>query len=163
MNLALLVIDLQKCFVNQYPDRAQVDRAAAVINYTAGMLRKAGHLIVHVQDVEDAEFYSEEEIGFIDEIEVEDSDVVIQKEYSNAFWETELASTLREKSVDLLILSGQAAEHCVVFTYNGAIENDFRPVILQDGVASSKPGRAEALQQDRNVVSHSVIEALTTS
>ncbi len=160
MTIAMLIIDLQKCFVSEYPDARSVESATEVINYVAGIVRKAGHTVIHVQDVADAEYYSEEELGFIDEITVESADLLIKKTHGNAFWKTELEETLKSLGVDLLIISGQAAEHCVVFTYNGARERGFRPVILQRGVASSRPGRVEAIEQDRNVISYSVIEAL---
>lgn len=65
-----------------------------------------------------------------------------------------------EQGIDLLILSGYAAEHCVLFTYNGALERGFKAVLLQNGILSSQSDVIPATYRDRSLISYPVIEAL---
>lgn len=160
MKTALVVIDMQKCFLSEYRDEHAIKTCCMHINHVSGLLRAAGHLVIHVQDMEEADQLPSEKLAFIDDIEIEPSDLHVRKERSNAFWNTELEQVVREHAIDLLILCGQAAEHCVVFTYNGAWERDHKAVILQNGVLSQKPGRVAALQEDRHTISYPVVEAI---
>ncbi len=66
-------------------------------------------------------------------------DLHIHKTYGNAFNKTELADRLREMQVGPLILAGFCAEFCVLSTYRGALDQDFKPIMLQGGLASETP------------------------
>lgn len=162
MKMALVVIDMQKCFLSEYSDSRAIRECCTYINHVGGVLRKAGHLVIHVKDMEEAEFFPTEQLDFSDDIEVDPKDVLVEKMQSNAFWNTDLEQVVKEHGVELLILCGQAAEHCVVFTYNGARERGRNAVILQNAVLSQKPGRVAALMEDRNVISYPVIEAMAS-
>jgi nicotinamidase-related amidase len=163
MKLGLVVIDMQKCFLSKYADTNAIGDCCEYINYAGELLRKAGHIVIHVKDVEDAGEVPADELEFIDKIKIDPTDLHVEKIYSNAFWKTDLENLIQENSIDLLILCGQAAEHCVLFTYNGAQERDHTVVVLQNGVISRKPGRVSALLEDRNTISYPVIEALTSA
>lgn len=161
MKMALVVIDMQKCFLSEYSDSQAINECCMYINHVGRMLRKAGHLVIHVKDMEEAALVPAEQLNFSDAIEVDPKDAIVEKKQSNAFWNTNLEALVQENGVDLLILCGQAAEHCVVFTYNGARERGQTAVILQNGVLSQKPGRVTALLEDRNAISYPVIEVMT--
>ena len=64
MKLALLVIDMQKCFLAEYPDQTPIRESCMTINYVAQMLRASGNLVIHVQDVSDRGAVPEEELAF---------------------------------------------------------------------------------------------------
>ncbi|MNI87084.1 putative hydrolase [compost metagenome] len=89
-----------------------------------------------------------------------DSDLRVAKESGNAFWNTELEQVLARHGVKLVIIAGFAAEQCVLFTYNGAEERGFRPVILQNGILSTHNDAVDATYRDRNVISYPVVEFL---
>ncbi|HEY2494346.1 MAG TPA: cysteine hydrolase, partial [Paenibacillus sp.] len=59
-----------------------------------------------------------------------------------------------------VIIAGFAAEHCVLFTYNGAIERGFKPVILQQGILSTQSDVIISTYRERNMISYPVIEYL---
>lgn len=162
MKIALVVIDMQKCFLDEYSDPAAIDECCMYINHVGEVLRKAGHLVVHIKDIEEAELRPAEELELSEKVVVDTADIVVEKRQSNAFWDTKLEEVIQEHDVDLLVLCGQAAEHCVVFTYNGARERSRAAVILQNAVLSQKPGRVEALMADRNIVSYPVIEMMVS-
>ncbi|OPA73721.1 isochorismatase [Paenibacillus selenitireducens] len=160
MKLALLVIDMQNVFLQEDKDRYNVGTACEYINHVAGLLREHGHVVIHVQDVEDAGTVTEEELDFIPEIYLDQRDLRLTKEKSNAFWDTQLERILVEQGVGLVVVAGFAAEHCVLFTYNGAMERGFKAAILQKGIVSSQPEAITATYRDRHVVSYPVIDYL---
>ncbi|WP_325176576.1 cysteine hydrolase family protein [Paenibacillus alkalitolerans] len=82
------------------------------------------------------------------------------KEYSNAFWKTELDQILISHGVELVIISGFAAEHCVLFTYNGAKERGFEPILLQQGILSSNNDAIVSTYRERNMISYPAIKYL---
>ena len=162
MKLALLVVDMQKCFLSEYSDTDAVQQCCEYIDYVAGTLREAGHTIIHVKDVEEAERLAPQDLAFTDQITVAESDLQIQKVHSNAFWQTGLDKIIKDREIDLTIICGQAAEHCVLATYIGAWERGHRAVILQHGVISQKPDRVTSLHEDRHVIANPVVQLLAS-
>jgi nicotinamidase-related amidase len=160
MKIGFLIVDMQKLFLQVQNEVLHVERACEYINYVADLVRSNNHLVVHIQDMEQANEVSSDLMSIIPEIKVEKEDICITKEDSNAFWNTELEQILKENGIDLVIISGFAAEHCVLFTYNGASERGFKPVILQNGILSTKSDVITQTYRDRNVISHPVIPFL---
>ncbi len=163
MKCALLIIDMQVGFLDEYHDKTIIDSTIEYINYVSGMFRNAEQPVIHIQDVSEADTMLPEQLAISTKITQAPSDFYINKEFSNSFHQTTLSELLSKLQVDLIVLCGQAAEHCVVFTYSGASENGFPVVILQGGVASNNPSRIRALYEDRNLISHPVLRALFKS
>ena len=161
MTIALLIIDMQVGFVGGERRKEAVGAASEYINYAANLVRKSGNLVVHVQDEDVEGGRASANYDIVPSIERAPEDLYLNKKWSNAFWNTELESMLRERNVRHVIVSGFAAEHCVLFTYNGASERGFRAAVLQHGVVGEREGAAEALQRDRAVISCGVIGWLT--
>lgn len=158
MKLALLIIDMQKLFLNDRVEKQAIDQACEYINYVADLLRAKNHPVIHVQDIEALEEVGGEALEFIPEIKIEPNDYKITKLYSNAFWNTELDSILKKEEVGFVVVSGFAAEHCVLFTYNGAIERGYKTAILQRGILSTQRDIIPQTYRDRNLISYPVIE-----
>jgi nicotinamidase-related amidase len=163
MKIGLLIIDMQNVFLRGFKNKGALEDMTGYINYVADLLRSNGHCIVLVQDVEGADDPDSELFDVIPEIQVGEQDIRIRKEASNAFWDTKLQEILIENEVDLVIVSGFAAEHCVLFTYNGAIERGFQAVMLQHGILSLHDEAVQSTYQYRNVISHPVVEWLMSS
>lgn len=158
MKVCLLNIDMQKSYIDPLRSKVNVKEVCEHINYVADLLRSNGHLVIHIQDVEDVEILGEEQLEIISEIELSEKDLVVQKIESNAFWSTELENLLNDQEVDLVISAGYAAEYCVLFTYNGASERGFKSVMLQNGILSSKDDAIASAYRDRHLVSYPVLE-----
>lgn len=162
MKIAFLIIDVQPQHVRDVP-QSKIDKACEYINYVSGMLRAAGHSVVHIRDIEGMTEETAERYDVIEEVVVEPSDLMVTKEYSNAFWKTNLEEVLVQQGVEKLILAGYAAEHCVLFTYNGAIERGYSPVLLQNGLLSRHDDTIAAASRDRNLISYTAVEWLAQS
>lgn len=160
MKIGFLIVDMQESIVRGRVEQKGIDHACEYINHVADVLRSNDHVVVHVQDVEGLEESSPEEYRIISEVNVNEKDLTVTKESSNAFWQTELESVLKSHGVELVIISGFAAEECVLFTYNGAMERGFRPVMLQNGILSTHQEAVTSTYRDRNVISYPVLDYL---
>lgn len=159
MKIGLLVIDMQKIFLQDQMKKLNVNKACEYINYVADLIREKDHYVIHIQDVEGADELADPELlNFIPEIHVNERDIRITKESSNAFWNTELEQTLLNHDIGLVVVAGFAAEHCVLFTYNGAIERGFKTVMLQNGILSENQDVIAATYRDRHMISYPVIK-----
>lgn len=159
MRVAMLIIDMQSIYLQEEPmEKKTIDKACMYINHVADLLRSKDHMVIHVQDIEGLQETNKEMYEMIPEIQMKDQDLRVTKEHSNAFWKTELDQMLRDHNVGFVIVSGFAAEHCVLFTYNGAIERGFKTVILQNGILSTKSDVISATYRDRNLISYPAVE-----
>lgn len=142
-------------------EKLHVNNACEYINHVSGLLRSKDHLVVHIQDMEGANEDTDPEArNIIQEITVEPKDFRVMKEFSNAFWKTDLEELLRDQGVGFVIVAGFAAEHCVTFTFNGAVERGFGAALLQKGILSTQPDAITSIYRDRQLISYPVVELL---
>ncbi|MCB2300952.1 cysteine hydrolase family protein [Clostridium tagluense] len=155
--VALLVIDMQKNCKESTSCRVSFEKAVEYINEISEYFRKKKYPVVIIQDIEAG---GAETDGFkcVEELVVSDNDLFVHKTYSNAFWKTELDTILKSEGVDCIVISGFAAEHCVLFTYNGAIERGYNTFLLQNGIAGFDDDEIKGIQSLRSVVSYGALE-----
>nr|WP_238552833.1 isochorismatase family protein [Paenibacillus alvei] len=122
------------------------------------MIRSHDHVVIHIQDIEGITEANSEVYRTIPEIDIQDQDIILTKENSNAFWDTELEQILKNHEIEFIVLAGYAAEHCVLFTYNGARERGFNAVILQNGIVSRHQDVITSTYRDRDIISYPVIQ-----
>jgi nicotinamidase-related amidase len=142
MKPALIVIDVQKDFFQISEITMQSLRSAIeVINAAIALFREKGLPVISVQHIDEEDGLKPGSPGFDlpGELRIVPEDLHIHKTYGNAFNKTELADRLREMQVGPLILAGFCAEFCVLSTYRGALDQDFKPIMLQGGLASETP------------------------
>lgn len=154
MNIALLIIDVQEAFVGHRRGEKEYRNTFVYINETAALFRKAGRPVIIVRDIEggnDAPYQN------VEELIVQNSDIEVTKKFSNSFWKTDLEQILKEKNVDFVVLCGNAAEHCVLATYNGANERGFGVAMLQHGVFADNVNGLLDIYYNRELVSYDVI------
>ncbi len=153
---ALLIIDMQKACKEATSCKASFEKAVEYINEVSQYFRKHGLPVVIIQDVEAGGAETE---GFqcVDEIAVSGNDIFVHKTYNNAFWKTELDAVLRSKGINCLIISGFAAEYCVLFTYNGAVERGYSTFLLQNGIAGFDDDEIKRIHMLRSVISYDAL------
>ena len=98
--------------------------------------------------------------GLPESLNILASDVHIIKTYGNGFNKTPLAETLRKHGIDTVIISGYCAEYCVLSTYRGAMDLDFKPIMLRDALASGKPENIKFVESVNDVVSYGALKTL---
>ena len=77
-------------------------------------------------------------------LEVKGDDLLITKQYPSAFFATALASELRWRGVDTLLLAGVTTSGCVRASCVDSISHGFVTVVVSDAVGDRDPGPHEA-------------------
>jgi nicotinamidase-related amidase len=154
---ALLVIDMQKNCKEATPCKESFDKAIEYINEISEYFRKKKLPVIIIRDVE-AGGPDTEGFKCVDELEISENDFYVNKTFSNAFWQTDLDSILKNEGVDGLVICGFAVEQCVLFTYNGAIERGYNTFLLQNGVAGFDDEEVKRIQLLRSVICYEALE-----
>lgn len=157
--VALLIIDVQKGLREETTCKETFDQAIMYINEVSPYFRAHELPVVIVQDLHVGSPNSEE-FQCVDGLIVDDLDYRIQKKYNNAFWDTELDELLKGEDVDAVVVCGFAAENCVLFSYNGALERGYDSFLLQKGIAGYDEQEIKNIQLIRSVISYDAIEYL---
>lgn len=162
--IALLMIDVQKGLRAELNTEFQrkFDEAIMYMNVTSDLFRDAELPVVIVQDVSVGDVASDD-FACVDELNIASDDIVIHKAYNNAFWETELEQILKGHGIEAVVVSGFAAEYCVLFSYNGAKERGFKAFVLQHGVAGETEAGIDAIQSLRPVISYEALSFILKS
>ncbi|MBZ0302080.1 MAG: cysteine hydrolase [Anaerolineae bacterium] len=161
MKPALLIIDVQKRFFEISPTTAQsLDKAIKQINETIGLFREKQLPVFCIQHLHPENNLKPGVPGFDvpDEMAVLPTDGRIHKTYENAFNKTPLLEKLQEQGVDTVIVSGFAAEHCVLTTYRGAEDRDLKPIMLRGGMASAHPENLPFVESLGDVISYGALK-----
>lgn len=158
MSIALLIIDMQKEFYESEKYKNSLEDALEYINETANLFRKFDKPVIIIQDEEAGQGPGTKGYEVIDDLMTKDSDHWISKVYSNAFWKTDLEKLLNDLDVEFVVVSGFAAEYCVLFTYNGAWERDFKASMLQNGIVGNDPQMVKEAYAIRSFISIDALE-----
>ena len=107
MNIALLVIDMQKAFFTN-TSKESMEKAAEYINYTVDLFRKRNLKIIWIQDEdeEDGNISGTEGFEIIDLLEPKDGEKRIVKHYGNSFNKTELLEYIIKEKINTIIITG---------------------------------------------------------
>ena len=159
---ALLVIDMQNHWVDQR-GKSYVETAAGIvpnINRLAGRMRELGGTIVWVsvsfgkdgrsawpmyfENLEDAKAARDDLVPGSEmhrlwhELDVSDDDILLEKDRFSAFiaGASSLEETLRERSIDTVLVTGVATNICCETTARDAMMLDFRTVMIHDANAA---------------------------
>ena len=153
---ALLVVDLQQCFVEGSPVAAPAGLAVlGRLNQLAAYCRSRGIRIVHTRHVVRPD-HSDAGLlatvvpavaqGVIDDgspsaelhpkLDIAPGDLILAKPRFGAFHGTELEIILRAANIDTLLIGGIATNMCVETTAREAAVRDFRVLFLRDGTAT---------------------------
>lgn len=124
--VALLVIDIQKCFIDKSPDLQQ---KAIEINKFAKAFRNAGGQVYTIHFTTRG---SKETAPDFERYTPDESDITIAKSYYSAFKQTGLDETLQANAHSRLLLSGFFFNVCVQDTALDAVRLGYEPALLKD-------------------------------
>ena len=79
-------------------------------------------------------------------VEPVDGEMILDKNTSSAFHSSPIDLYLRNMQIQTLVLTGVAADQCVLATAIDAADRGFHVVIVSDAVANLDPGSAQATQ-----------------
>lgn len=155
MNIALLIIDVQEAFIGHLKKTRVFEETMMYINETSKLFREAHCPVFVIRDISEGHGEAYENVQAL---QVEKTDIEILKLENNAFWQTDLEARLKDLQIDYLILCGNAAEFCVLATYNGARERGFGASYLQNGVFAQSSVGLTDIFENRSLVDYNMIE-----
>lgn len=136
---ALVMIDLQNTYREGVMRLEGVEPALAAARELLGRARAAGIPIIHVQhDAGPGSPYDvSAPIGAIsDEVAPQGDELVIVKNYPNAFAGTDLQARLDAAGVKDVILAGFMTHMCINSTARGAFTLGYRPTVVASTTAT---------------------------
>ncbi len=134
---SLLVIDIQNAFLPMIPEADRVT-AMANISYYMSIFRQNGFPVILV-------YHHGEEYGvrpgtdifeFPATVPIEPDDHKVIKTYPDGFNKTDLDKVLKELGCNTLFLTGLSAVGCVLATYVGSMNHDYKAFPVKDAIMS---------------------------
>lgn len=164
MNYALLIIDMQKGFLRGRDCSPVLDSVLEYINGAVELFNAANQPVFIIQDEDAKEEPGQDSYGLVDGLTQDiRNPIFVSKEYSNGFWKTCLEEQLLKNKAQFLVLAGFAAEGCINYTYNGALERGFHAVVLKNGITSYRFQYTGFIQEICNTLSYSTLRFLLST
>ena len=98
---------------------------------------------------------------FADQLQPENGEIVITKQYASAFFATTLFESLVAAGIDTLIIAGVTTSGCIRATAVDAIQHGFIPVVVEDAVGDRAPGPHKANLYDLQAKYANVVSQAT--
>ena len=158
---ALLIIDVQNRYMASIPPRDK-ELAVFFINLLIGLFRKHNFPIIRIyhQNIENGPNPGTEEFEYPASILIKPEDTQIIKTYSDGFNKTKLAGVLSEKGSNTLFLCGLSAVGCVLATWIGAQNNDYKSFIVKDAIMSHNSEYTKNAEAMFDAVSYDIIKLI---
>ncbi len=157
---ALLVIDIQKAFLPMMS--SDKDMAMEYINALIGLFRKNGYPVIRV-------YHSSEEYGvmqgaegfeFPETVKILPGDAKVIKTYPDGFNKTDLDKVIKATGSNTLFLCGLSATGCVLATWIGAQNHDYKAFMVKNAIISPDSGNTKNIEQIFDAVSYEVVQLL---
>jgi len=146
MSVALLVIDMQNDLVDALTGERRDDLIAAV----SDLLRDAranATPVVYIRHNEDAPGplrFGTPPWEIAASIAPLPGEPIVEKQFGDAFQETDLAGVLADRGIDELVVCGMQSDFCVAATVRGAMKRGYRVTLVEDAHATyASAGKTE--------------------
>lgn len=140
MTIGLLVIDMQRALLEG------AFQASAVLDNVADLIRRARAAsapVVYIQHNHASfEPLKKGNPGWEihPKLEPQPGDLVVEKEASDAFYGTDLASALRDHGIAEVVVCGMMTEYCVDASARSALSHDFDVILASDAHTTGDSG-----------------------
>lgn len=150
---ALLVIDVQNAFVPMM-DQSDKDRAFQMINGAIWVFENSKLPIIRIyhQDKQWGPATDSEEFKFDPSIKFSEEYPMVIKHYSDGFNKTDLDKVLKEKGINTVFLCGLSATGCVLSTFIGANNHDYKAFMVKDALLSPNAAQTNVIEEIMNTV-----------
>lgn len=150
---ALLVIDIQNAFVPMM-DQSDKDRAFQMVNGAIWVFENFKLPIIRIyhQDEQWGPETNSEGFKFDPAIKFSAEYPMVIKHYGDGFNKTDLDKILKEKGINTLFLCGLSATGCVLATYIGANNHDYKAFMVKDALLSPNASQTNVVEEIMNTV-----------
>jgi len=144
---ALLVIDVQNDYL---PYMSEGDKKSAMdtINLAISFFHEKRLPVIRIyhQSSDRGPQPGSAGFEFPKSVLVSESDPRVIKHYQDAFTKTCLDSLLKELKVNTVFLCGLSATGCVLGTYFGALDHDYRALMIREALISPKTEQTKMIR-----------------
>jgi nicotinamidase-related amidase len=157
---ALLVIDIQKAFMPMMSPDKEV--AMEYINALIDLFRKNGYPVIRV-------YHTSEEYGvtpgtegfeYPETVKILSTDPKVLKTYGDGFNKTDLDKIIRETGSNTLFLCGLSAVGCVLATWNGAQNHDYKAFMVKNAIISHNAEYTRSVEQMFDAITYDVVQLI---
>ncbi len=158
---ALLIIDIQNVYLPMVPEREK-EVAMYYINGLIQLFRSNGYPIIRIYhlDRESGPKPDSEQFEFPKSVLIRDEDAKVIKTYANGFNKTDLDKIIREKGSNTLFLCGLSAVGCVLATWIGAQDHDYKAFMVKDAIMSHNSDYTNQVEDMFNAVGYDVVQLI---
>ncbi len=158
---ALLVIDTQNVYMGMVPER-EMGVAIYYINGLIDLFRSNGYPVIRIyhHDKEAGPQPGTELFEYPASILIKDDDARVIKTYGNGFNKTDLDKVLKEKDCNTLFLCGLSAVGCVLATWIGAQDLDYKAFMVKDAIMSHNSDYTNQVEDMFGAVGYDVVKLI---
>jgi nicotinamidase-related amidase len=158
---ALLVIDIQNAYLSMIPEREK-EVAMANINYYIELFRSHGLPVIRIYHYS-KEFGPEQgtdQFEFPTSVSIKPDDPKVIKTYPDGFNKTDLDKVIKEKGSNTLFLCGLSAVGCVLATWIGAQNHDYKAFLIKDAIMSHNSEYTNKIEEIFDAVNYDVVKLI---
>ena len=158
---ALVVIDIQNAFLPSIPDKDK-ETAMEYINYYIQLFRSQGYPVIRVyhQSEEYGVMPGTDQFEFPASVLIKPEDPKVIKTYPDGFNKTDLDKVIKESGSNTLFLCGLSAVGCVLATWIGAANNDYKAFLLKDAIMSHNSEYTDNIEVMFDAVNYDVVKLI---
>ncbi len=160
---ALIVIDIQKAFLPMMS--ADKEMAMEYINALIDLFRKNGYPVIRV-------YHTSEEYGvtpgtegfeYPETVKILPADPKVLKTYGDGFNQTDLDKVVRATGSNTLFLCGLSATGCVLATWIGAQNHDYKAFMVKNAIISPSSEYTKDVEQIFDAISYDMVQLIMDS
>jgi nicotinamidase-related amidase len=157
---ALLVIDIQNAFLPRMS--ADKEMAMEYINALIDLFRKYGYPVIRI-------YHTSEEYGvtpgtegfeYPGTVKILPTDPKVLKTYGDGFNKTDLDKVIKATGSNTLFLCGLSATGCVLATWIGAQDYDYRAFMVKSAIISPDAGYTKNVEQMFDAVTYDMVQLI---
>jgi nicotinamidase-related amidase len=158
---ALLIIDIQNVYLKMVPEKEK-EVALYYINGLIELFRSHGCPIIRVYhyDKENGPQQGTDQFEFPTSVLIKPEDPKVIKTYGNSFTKTDLDKVIKEKGSNTLFLCGLSAVGCVLATWIGAQDHDYKAFLIKDAIMSHNSDYTNNVEVMFDAVSYDVVKLI---
>jgi nicotinamidase-related amidase len=157
---ALLVIDIQKAFMPMMSSDKEM--AMEYINALIDLFRKHGYPIIRVYHTSEQYGVTPGTEGFEypETVKILPTDPKVLKTYADGFNKTDLDKVVKATGSNTLFLCGLSAVGCVLATWNGAQNFDYKAFMVKNAIISHNSEYTKNVEQMFDAVTYDVVQLI---
>jgi len=158
---ALLIIDIQNVYLSMVPEREK-EVAMYYINGLIELFRSNGYPIIRIYhlDKESGPKPDSEQFEYPTSVLIKDEDAKVIKTYGNGFNKTDLDKIIKEHGSNTLFLCGLSAVGCVLATWIGSQDHDYKAFMVKNAIMSHDSDYTKNIEDMFDAVSYDIVQLI---